>query len=261
MALSLFKDLGLKPDLNDDLIFIAGPCAIESESSALLLAQKVKKAGARIFRGQIFKTRTSPYSFQGIGIKGLSILEKIKKQTNMPIITEVLSIDQVGPVSQVADIIQIGARNMQNTPLLKAAAESGRPVFLKRGFSSSVDEWLNSSEYIFLNNNHKVILCERGIRTFETCTKSTLSFGGALDASLKTGLPVFIDPSHGSGRSDLIENLSLAAVAAGFKGLMIETHENPSQSLSDPDQAVTPKELARIIKKSKKIYHVLFKNI
>lgn len=251
----IFREL-----ISKDLIFMAGPCAIESPESAIKLAIKVKKSGAHIFRGSIFKTRTSPYSFQGIGLKALPALVEIKKETGLKIITEVISIDQLEPVAQVADIIQIGARNMQNTPLLIAAAKTGKTILLKRGMSATVEEWISAAEYILNQSNNNIILCERGIRTFEKCTRNTLSLGGALEAGYKTGLPVIVDPSHSSGRSDFVDKLSLSAIAAGLRGLIIETHESPKDALSDPEQAITPDVLESIIEKSLAIKSVLGRN-
>jgi 3-deoxy-7-phosphoheptulonate synthase len=223
-----------------DFALIAGPCSVESEKQTLLTALAVKEAGANMLRGGAFKPRTSPYSFQGLGIKGLRILARAREETGLPIVTEVIDPRDVGWVSEFADVLQIGARNMQNFSLLKEVGKIGKPVLLKRGMNSTMAEWLNCAEYILAEGNPNVILCERGIRTFETYTRNTLDLSIVPAVKEVTHLPVIVDPSHGTGRLSLIEPMSLAAVAAGTDGLIIEVHYNPEEALSDKEQALTP---------------------
>jgi len=219
---------------------IAGPCSVESERQVLETARMVKAAGATMLRGGAFKPRTSPYDFSGLGKEGLRILKKAKQETGLPIVTEVMSPDDVAAVSEVADMIQIGTRNAQNYALLHAAGRSHKPVFLKRGMASTVEEWLNAAEHIAAEGNARIILCERGIRTFETATRFTLDLNGVAVAKKETHLPVFVDPSHGVGRADLIIPLARAAVAVGCDGLMIEVHPDPKRALSDGAQQLVP---------------------
>lgn len=223
-----------------DFVLIAGPCSVESEKQTILTAQAVKKAGANMLRGGAFKPRTSPYSFQGLGIKGLKILARAKEETGLPVVTEVIDTRDAGWVSEYADVLQVGARNMQNFSLLKEVGKTGKPVLLKRGMYSTLMEWLNCAEYILAEGNPNVILCERGIRTFETYTRNTLDLSIVPALKEATHLPVIVDPSHGTGRLSLIEPMSLAAVAAGADGLMIEVHCNPEEALSDKEQSLSP---------------------
>ncbi len=223
-----------------DLAVIAGPCSVESEAQTIETARAVKSAGADMLRGGAFKPRTSPYSFQGLGIGGLRILEKAKRETGLPIVTEVLDPRDVSWVAEFADILQIGTRNMQNFSLLKEVGRSGRPVLLKRGMYSTLDEWLNCAEYILSEGNPDVILCERGIRTFETYTRNTLDLSAVPAIRELTHLPIVIDPTHSTGRPSLIEPMSLAAVAAGADGIIVEVHWRPEEALCDADQAMTP---------------------
>ncbi len=219
---------------------IAGPCSVESEEQVLETARAVKAAGADMLRGGAFKPRTSPYSFQGLGFKGLKILEKAREETGLPIVTEVIDTRDVSWVSEYADVLQIGARNMQNFALLKEAGKSSKPVLLKRGMHSTIEEWLNCAEYILHEGNPNVILCERGIRTFETYTRNTLDLSAVCAAKELTHLPVIVDPTHGTGKVSLIPMMSLAAVACGSDGLIVEVHRNPAEALSDKEQALTP---------------------
>jgi 3-deoxy-7-phosphoheptulonate synthase len=219
---------------------IAGPCSVENERQTLETAREVRVAGATIFRGGAFKPRTSPYDFDGLGREGLRLLQQARKETGMPIVTEVLSPEDVDLVAGVADMIQIGTRNAQNFALLHAAGSSGKPVFLKRGMASTVEEWLHAAEHIAARGNSQIILCERGIRTFETSTRFTLDLSAVAVAKKETHLPVFVDPSHGAGRADLIAPLARAAVAVGCDGLMIEVHPDPKHAMSDAAQQVTP---------------------
>jgi 3-deoxy-7-phosphoheptulonate synthase len=229
-----------------DFTLIAGPCSVESEIQTITTAKMVKKAGANMLRGGAFKPRTSPYSFQGLGIQGLKILDKARRETGLPIVTEVIDTRDVGWVSEYADVLQIGARNMQNFSLLKEAGKIGKPVLLKRGMYSTLSEWLNCAEYILAEGNAQVILCERGIRTHETYTRNTLDLSIVPSVKEMTHLPIIVDPSHGTGKLSLIEAMSLAAVAAGADGLMIEVHCNPADALSDKEQAMAPDMFARI---------------
>ena len=223
-----------------DLAIIAGPCSVESESQTLITAQAVKDAGANMLRGGAFKPRTSPYSFQGLGLNGLKILAKAKKETGLPIVTEVIDPRDVSWVAEFADVLQIGTRNMQNFALLKEVGQIGRPVLLKRGMYSTLEEWLNCAEYILSEGNPDVILCERGIRTFETYTRNTLDLSAVPAIKELTHLPIIVDPTHSTGRISLIGPMSMAAVAAGVDGLIIEVHHDPQAAKCDADQALTP---------------------
>jgi 3-deoxy-7-phosphoheptulonate synthase len=232
-----------------DFTLIAGPCSVESEKQTIITAHKVKEAGANMLRGGAFKPRTSPYSFQGLGMKGLKILEKAKKETGLPIVTEVLDPRDASWISEFVDVLQVGARNMQNFSLLKEVGKIGKPVLLKRGMYSTLSEWMNCAEYILAEGNSNVILCERGIRTFETYTRNTLDLSMVPCVKEVTHLPVIVDPSHGTGRLNLIEPMSLAAVAAGADGLIIEVHYNPAEALSDKDQSMPPEMFEKTTKK------------
>ncbi|MEK6972506.1 MAG: 3-deoxy-7-phosphoheptulonate synthase [archaeon] len=230
-------------------IVIAGPCSVESEEQLLKTAHAVKEAGADMLRGGAFKPRTSPYAFQGLGLKGLKILEKARDETGLPIVTEVLDTRDVSWVSEYADVLQIGARNMQNFSLLKEAGKSNKPILLKRGMYSTIEEWLNCAEYILNEGNPDVILCERGIRSFETYTRNTLDLSAVPAIKELTHLPIIVDPSHGTGKLSLIESMSLAAVASGSDGLILEVHVKPEESVSDKDQTLTPEQFSAIMKK------------
>jgi len=223
-----------------DFVVMAGPCSVESEAQTLAAACAVKAAGADILRGGAFKPRTSPYSFQGLGLQGLKILDKARRETGLPIVTEVLDPRDVSWVAEFADILQIGTRNMQNFALLKEVGMSRRPVLLKRGMFSTLEEWLNCAEYILSEGNPDVILCERGIRTFENYTRNTLDLSAVPAIKELTHLPIVIDPTHSTGRLSLIGPMSLAAVASGSDGLLIEVHHDPKTALCDADQALTP---------------------
>ena len=235
--------------IGEDFVVIAGPCSVESEEQTIKTAQKVKEAGAHMLRGGAFKPRTSPYAFQGLGLKGLKILEKAKKETGLPIVSEVLDPRDVSWVSEYADILQIGTRNMQNFSLLKEVGKVDRPVLLKRGMYSTLNEWLSCAEYILAEGNPDVILCERGIRTFETYTRNTLDLSIVPSVKEVSHLPIIVDPSHGTGRLSIIEPMSLAAMAAGADGILIEVHWNPCEALCDKDQAMSPEMFAILMKK------------
>jgi len=235
--------------IGGDFVVIAGPCSVENEEQTIKTAQKVKEAGAHMLRGGAFKPRTSPYDFQGLGLQGLKILEKAKRETGLPVVTEVTDPRDVSWVCEYADVLQIGARNMQNFSLLKEVGKADKPVLLKRGMYSTLKEWLGCTEYILAEGNPRVILCERGIRTFETYTRNTLDLSIVPSAKEISHLPIIVDPSHGTGRLSLIESMSLAAVAAGADGIMIEVHYNPCEALCDRDQAMPPDMFAGLMKK------------
>ncbi|BBE31009.1 hypothetical protein OSSY52_11500 [Tepiditoga spiralis] len=245
--------------IGKDLIIIAGPCSVESEKQILQTALEVKKAGANILRGGAFKPRTSPYSFQGLGIKGLKLLKKAGKMFDMPIITELIDIRDINLIGEYSDIIQIGARNMQNFPLLKEVGKTNKPIMLKRGMNSTLEEFLCAAEYIMKEGNNKVFLCERGIRTFETYTRNTLDLSIIPSIKKESNLPIFVDPSHGTGLLSHIEPMSLAAIAAGADGLMIEVHINPEKALSDGFQAYPANEFKTLVDKIKRLYLTLNK--
>ncbi len=232
--------------IGSQFLLIAGPCSVESEGQTLEIAHAVKGAGADMIRGGAFKPRTSPYNFQGLGLKGLKILEKAKVETGLPVISEVLDTRDVSWMCEYVDVLQIGARNMQNFSLLKEVGKTKTPVLLKRGMYSTIAEWLNCAEYILNEGNPKVILCERGIRTFETYTRNTLDLSSVAALRELTHLPVIVDPAHGTGKASLILPMSLAAVAAGADGLILEVHNHPEAALSDRDQALTPERFTEL---------------
>ena len=223
----------------DTLTIIAGPCAVENEEQVIATAKAVKAAGANILRGGAFKPSTSPYQFRGLGKEGLEILAKARAETGLPLITEVLTPHDVELVARYADILQIGARNMQNFTLLDEVGRVKKPVMLKRGMSATIQEWLLSAEYILSQGNRQVMLCERGIRTFETYTRNTMDISAIPVVKKLSHLPIIADPSHGTGKWYLVAPLALAAVAAGADGLMIEVHPNPDQALKDGAQSLT----------------------
>ncbi len=235
--------------LGGEFVVIAGPCSVESEEQTVKTAIAAKKAGATMLRGGAFKPRTSPYAFQGLGLKGLKILDKARKETGLPIVTEVVDTRDVSWVGEYADVLQIGARNMQNFSLLREVGKSGKPILLKRGMYSTLEEWLNCAEYILAEGNPNVILCERGIRTFETYTRNTLDLSMIPAVRRESHLPIFIDPSHGTGILSMIEPMSLAALVAGADGLEIEVHIDPSCALSDKDQQLSVPQFERLMKK------------
>lgn len=234
-------------------VMMAGPCAVESYEQMIEAAKAVKKSGAKILRGGAYKPRSSPYSFQGLEEEGLKILNAVGRETGMVTITEIVSSSHIDKVSQYADILQVGSRNMQNFELLKEIGKSKMPVLLKRGLSSTIEEWLNAAEYIMKEGNPNVILCERGIRTFETYTRNTLDLNAVAAVKNLSHLPVIVDPSHGTGRRDLIAPLSRAAVAVGADGLIIEVHPHPDMALSDGAQSLTPEEFDKVSKEVNKI--------
>jgi 3-deoxy-7-phosphoheptulonate synthase len=231
---------------NGHLTLMAGPCAVESERQAMTIAEKVKLAGAHIFRGGAFKPRTSPYTFQGLGEEGLKILAKVRQAFEMPVVTEVMDTDTFDLVEHYADILQIGTRNMQNYSLLKRAGQSGRPVLLKRGMSATLDEWLMAAEYIMSEGNPNVMLCERGIRTFVRHSRNTLDLSAVPVILRESHLPVIVDPSHAAGYRDQVIPLSRASVAVGAHGLIVEVHHAPAEALSDGAQSLLPKQFEEL---------------
>jgi 3-deoxy-7-phosphoheptulonate synthase len=237
----------------DRVIIMAGPCSVESREQVLEAAQVVKAGGAQILRGGAFKPRTLPYSFQGLGEEGLILLEEARKETGLPIVTEVMDADKVELVASYADILQIGTRNMQNFPLLKEVGRSDKPVMLKRGMSATINEWLGCAEYILAEGNPNVIMCERGIRTFETITRNTVDISAAPILHAISHLPVIVDPSHGTGSRYLVTPMSKAAIAAGADGVMVEVHPHPEEALCDGAQSLSPEDFKTFIDEIKPI--------
>jgi 3-deoxy-7-phosphoheptulonate synthase len=235
---------------------MAGPCSVEDREQILESAHAVKEAGAQVLRGGAYKPRTSPYSFQGLEEEGLKLLKEASEATGLPFITEVMTPDQVPLVAEYSDILQIGARNVQNYGLLKAVGKTSRPIFLKRGMMSTISEWLMSAEYIMSEGNGEVIMCERGIRTFETETRNTLDLSVIPVLNKLTHLPVIIDPSHGTGQWDYVAPMALAAAAAGADGLMIEVHPRPAEAYSDGAQSLKPKRFKKLMDDLKPILAV-----
>lgn len=238
-----------KQNIGEGLTVIAGPCSVESREQIFEIAKAVKDAGAGILRGGAYKPRTSPYSFQGLGRVGLEYLREAGDAVGMPIITEVIDTRDVFLVSEYADVLQIGTRNMQNFSLLQEVGKVDRPVLLKRGMNATIEEWLNCAEYIMAGGNKNVILCERGIRTHETYTRNTLDLSAVVAIGELSHLPIIVDPSHATGRRSMIAPMSMAAVAAGCDGLEIEVHNNPKVALSDADQQILPDDFRHLIKK------------
>ena len=226
---------------------MAGPCSVESEEQVVAIAKAVKASGANFLRGGAFKPRTSPYSFQGLELEGLELLKIAKQETGLPIVTELMGVEYLDRFVEDVDVIQIGARNMQNFDLLKEVGKTKTPI--KRGMSSTIEEWLMSAEYIMAGGNENVILCERGIRTFETATRNTLDLSAVPVIKEKSHLPIIIDPSHATGKRDLVEPLAKAAIAVGADGLMIEVHNNPAKALCDGKQSIKPETFDEIMKK------------
>lgn len=237
----------------NNFVIIAGPCAVESEEQTLRIAEKVKKAGANILRGGAYKPRTSPYSFQGLGLEGLKILKKAREKTGLPIVTEATDSECIELVGEYSDIIQIGARNMQNFSLLRQAGALKKPVMLKRGPSATIEEWLLAAEYILAEGNDQVILCERGIRSFDSSTRNLLDISAVITLQLGSHLPVIVDPSHGSGKRQMVAPLARAAAAVGANGIMVDVHDRPQEALCDGPQAILPEEFAKLVETLKKI--------
>ncbi len=243
-----------------ELTIMGGPCAIESEAQALTIAQHVKQAGAQMFRGGAFKPRTSPYSFQGLGEDGLKILAKVRAETGMPVVTEVMDLATFDLVEEYADMIQIGTRNMQNFSLLRRAGHASKPVLLKRGMAATIDEWLMAAEYILEGGNSAVILCERGVRTFVHHSRNTLDLSAVPYVRNESHLPIIIDPSHAAGRRDQVIPLARAAVAVGAHGLMVEVHHEPDRALSDGAQSLYPNQFEMLCQKAFAIADLMHSN-
>lgn len=242
---------------NSTLTLIAGPCAVESETQAMTIARHVKQAGAHMFRGGAFKPRTSPYSFQGLGEEGLKILARVREETGLPIVTEVMGFDHFDLVESYTDVIQIGARNMQNFTLLRRAGQSRKPILLKRGLAATIEEWLMAAEYILTEGNPNVIFCERGVRTFVHHSRNTLDISAVPYVRKESHLPIIVDPSHAAGRRDQVVPLSLASVAAQAHGLMVEVHHEPMKALSDGAQSLYPEQFDDLCKDVGSIFRIL----
>jgi 3-deoxy-7-phosphoheptulonate synthase len=231
----------------EKIVVIAGPCSVESREQLLSIARSVKASGASMLRGGAFKPRTLPYSFQGLGLDGLKLLAEARDETGLPVVTEVMAPEDVVVVEEYADVLQIGARNMQNFPLLKRVGEASRPVMLKRGISATIEEWLSSAEYVLAEGNEDVIMCERGIRTFEKLTRFTLDLTAVPLLKELSHLPVIVDPSHGTGVRALVMPMAKASVAAGADGLLVEVHPRPEEAKSDGEQSLRPNEFQSLI--------------
>jgi 3-deoxy-7-phosphoheptulonate synthase len=243
------------------IVVMAGPCSVESRSQLTEVAERVKAAGAQILRGGAFKPRTSPYAFQGLEEEGLALLSDTSKATGLPVVTEVMEPDKVDLVARHADILQIGARNIQNFSLLKRVAECGKPVLLKRGMSTSIQEWLLSAEYVISGGNPNVILCERGIRTFETATRYTLDLNAVPVVKKLSHLPVMVDPSHGTGHWEYVSAMAKAGLAAGADGVIIEVHNKPEEALSDGPQSLKPDRFAKLMDELRPLAQVLGRSL
>ncbi len=236
------------------LTVMAGPCSVESEEQILSIARDIRADGATFLRGGAFKPRSSPFSFQGLGLDGLELMKIAREKTGLPIVTEIMSQDYLSAFEKDVDVIQIGARNMQNFPLLRDVGALGRPVLLKRGAACTIDEMLMAADYVLMGGKSTVILCERGIRTFETATRNTLDISAVPVLKTRSHLPVIVDPSHGTGHWEMVEPMAMAAVAAGADGLMIEVHNQPARALCDGQQSVTPAVFHRLMGKVQKIH-------
>lgn len=227
-------------------ILIAGPCSVENLEMLRTVAAVAVKSGVSILRGGSFKPRTSPYSFQGLGVEGFQLLDRVRREFSIPVVSEVMAVDQIGPALECVDMIQVGARNMHNFSLLAALGRADVPILLKRGFMATIEEWLMAAEYIVKEGNDRVVLCERGIRTFEPWTRNTLDISAVPLARMLGGYPVIVDPCHASGRRDLLEPLSLAGLAAGADGIMLEVHPDPDKALSDGGQSLSIEEFTEL---------------
>ena len=241
----------------NDIVTIAGPCAVESEKQIMTIAKAVKDAGAKILRGGAFKPRTSPYSFQGMGEEGLKLLRKAGDEFGLAVITEIMHPDRIDLIYPFTDIFQLGSRNMQNFPLLRELGKVDKPVMIKRGMSATIDEWLMAAEYILASGNHNVMVCERGIRTYETSTRNTFDLSAIPVIHQRSHLPVIADPSHATGIRDKVVPMARAAVAAGADGLMVEVHHDPSTAMSDGPQSLLPEQFRELMAQVKKIAEVI----
>ena len=246
-------DVAGVPIGGDEFVVMAGPCAVESRAQLLEAADIAKRGGAQFLRGGAYKPRTSPYSFQGLEEEGLKYLAEAREKTGLRVVTEVTEVDAVPTVAAYADLLQIGARNMQNFRLLKEVGRTQKPVLLKRGLAATLDEWLNAAEYILNEGNPNVIFCERGIRSYETYTRNTLDLSAVAAVKHLSHLPIIVDPSHGTGKWRLVKPMSLAAVAAGADGIILEMHQNPAKALSDGPQSLTPTNYDDLMKDVKKL--------
>lgn len=240
---------------------MAGPCSVECEPQLMEAAKAVKAAGAQFLRGGAFKPRTSPYDFQGLGEEGLKLLAMAAKEYDLRVVTEIVDIADLEVICKYADVLQIGARNMQNFRLLQAVGRTDKPVLLKRGLAATIAEWLNAAEYIVSAGNDDVILCERGIRTYETFTRNTLDLSAVVAVQEMTHLPIIVDPSHGTGRRSMIAPMSRAAIAAGADGLIIEVHPHPEEALSDGDQSLRPEQFAALMAEARRVAEVMGRSI
>ena len=243
------------------IVIIGGPCSIESEVQTVEIAEKVKAAGGCMLRGGAYKPRTSPYAFQGLGSEGIKYMVEAREKTGLPIVSEIMSEDKIAGFEEFVDLIQVGARNMQNFSLLKALGKVKKPILLKRGLANTIEEWIMSAEYIAASGNENIILCERGIRTFEKYTRNTLDLSVIPIVKEKTHLPIIIDPSHATGNYKYVESMSLAAVAAGADGLIIEVHSCPEKAFSDGAQSLVPEKFAETVRKSREIAKVIGRDI
>jgi 3-deoxy-7-phosphoheptulonate synthase len=246
---------------SDQLVLMAGPCSVESETQAFTVAEAVARAGATVLRGGAYKPRTSPYSFQGLGEEGLKLLRRAADAHGLAVVSEVLDTQLVSQVARYADILQVGARNMQNFALLREVARAGKPVLLKRGLASTIEEWLMSAEHLLSQGNDQVILCERGIRTFETYTRNTLDLNAIPVVKELSHLPVIVDPSHGTGIRDKVAPMARAAIAAGADGLMIEVHHDPEHALSDGPQSLYPEQFSELVAQIRTIAGVVGRRV
>ncbi|MCS7010136.1 MAG: 3-deoxy-7-phosphoheptulonate synthase [Anaerolineales bacterium] len=245
----------------EGIAIIAGPCSVESRTQIIETAHAVKEAGACALRGGVFKPRTSPYSFQGLGEEGLEYLAEARAQTGLPIVVEIMSHSQLPLMETFVDVLQVGARNMQNFDLLRAIGKSQTPVLLKRGLSATIEEWLMSAEYILAGGNEQVMLCERGIRTFETATRNTTDINAIPVLKHLTHLPVLLDPSHSTGHADYVAAIARAAIAAGADGLLVEVHPDPAHALSDGKQSLTPEQFAEMVEEVRKIAQIFGRHL
>lgn len=258
---TIVEAAGIKIGGNEKIVIIGGPCSVEGEDQICRIAQEVKDAGGTMLRGGAYKPRTSPYAFQGLGTEGILDMVEARKRTGLPIVSELMDSDQLEEFEEYVDVIQIGARNMQNFSLLKAVGKSHKPILLKRGMANTIEEWIMSAEYIMASGNPNVILCERGIRTFEKYTRNTLDLSVVPIIKEKTHLPIIIDPSHATGNWKYIEAMSLAAIAAGADGLIIEVHEHPECAWSDGAQCLKPDKFKQLIDKARNIAHVVGRDL
>ncbi|GAA6427400.1 3-deoxy-7-phosphoheptulonate synthase [Dielma fastidiosa] len=258
---TIVEAAGIKIGGNEKIVIIGGPCSVEGEDQICRIAQEVKDAGGTMLRGGAYKPRTSPYAFQGLESEGIRAMAEARKRTGLPIVSELMDAEHIDEFVENVDIIQIGARNMQNFSLLKAVGKTKKPILLKRGLANTIEEWIMSAEYIMAGGNDNVILCERGIRTFEKYTRNTLDLSVVPIIKEKTHLPIIIDPSHATGNWKLIESMSLAAIAAGADGLIIEVHDNPECAWSDGAQSLKPEKFANVIKKGRAIAQVIGRDL